>query len=463
MAKIIFAQEHYYPFQSVAKLSAYLKSVGHQVCMAIGSVEKIVSEIKQQKPDLIGFSILTPQRNFLIDVASAVKEAGIKAPVIAGGYDITFTPTVIEFSDLDIICRGEGEAPLEELCNRIDAGEDYTDIPNLWIKRDGEIIKNEMRTWAVDLDKRPFDDQDIYLDYDPFFKIVPFSQVIAGRGCPYKCSYCFSDSYRQLYQAEGSTKFCNLRSPENVIDELRILKDKYKAKYIFFNDSTLTYNVKWLREFLPKYGDEIGLPFAINAVAGEVTEEVGQLLRDTGCCELVKMGLETGNEKFRIEVLDKKVTDAQLETAVSILQKFNIRYSLLMMIGLPGETIDMSWETLETAGRLSTKGSTQSVGLFSPFPGLPITEYGIKIGQYRREDLDPYETTKPLPSNPRRATAKRKSLLEKIQLDPVSIVRKDIAPVVKSNRKALESNIQNSESNIITHYCPVNNRINPIG
>ena len=426
MANVLFVQETYFPFQSVAKLSAHMKSVGHDVCLSIGESEKVIKEIREKKPDLIAFSILTPYRNHMLEVSSAIKAAGIDTPIIAGGYDISFTPEIVEHSDVDIICRGEGEQALEELCDMLDSGSDYTGIANLWVKKDGKLHKNDMRVWAFDLDAQPFDDRDLYLDYDPIFSIFPFTQVIAGRGCPYQCTYCFNDAYRKIYQAEGSTKYCNYRSPDNVIDELKILKNKYKAKFIFFNDSTLTYNKKWLLEFLPKYASEIGLPMTINAVITELNDEIAKAIKDTGVYTLIRWGLETGNEEFRIKTLNKRFTNEQMTAGVKLMQKYDLNYSSLMMLGLPGETLDMSWETLDVASRIMTKGSTQSVGVFSPFPGLPLTDVGIKLGQYEPEDFGNYAAFNPHPGLPVKEKTIEKNLVERVpEVEESDIITSD--------------------------------------
>lgn len=399
VAKILFAQEIFFPFQSIARLSAYLKQRGHKVVLTIGDEKEIVRNINKENPDLVAFSVLTPYRNHMLASVTAIKKAGINTPLIAGGYDITFLPQIIEHSGLDIICRGEGEEPLAELCDRIDAKKDYLDIPNLWVKKGNSIYKNRMRIWSTDLDKFPFDDRDLYFDYDTYFKIIPFTQVLAGRGCPYLCSYCFNHGYRKIYEAEGSRGYCKLRSVENVIEELLILKNKYKARYIFFNDSTLAYNKQWLFHFLQEYRDKIKLLFSINAVMNEVDEELGRKLKESKYCILVRLALETGNEEYRMKILNKKITNKQLVDGAAILAKNKIRYSIAMMFGLPGETLDLAWETIEMAKKISVRDTVHAVNIFKPFPGLDITEYGIKLNQYRKEDISAFELPKALERN----------------------------------------------------------------
>lgn len=399
MANVLFAQEIYFPFQSTARLSAYLKDKGHKISLVIGDEKKVADAARASNPDLIAFSVLTPYRNHMLASVAAIKKAGVNTPVIAGGYDITFLPQIIEHSGLDIICRGEGEEPMAELCRRIDDRKDYSDIPNLWVKKGSKVYKNKMREWAVDLDKLPFDDRDIYFDYDGYFKIIPFTQVLAGRGCPYLCSYCFNHGYRKIYESEGSAGYCKLRSVENVIEELMILKNKYKARYIFFNDSTLTYNKKWIIPFLDQYREKIRIPLSINSVVSEIDDDIGRALKDSKYCILVRLGLETGNEDYRARVLNKKITNKQLFEGTAILRKYGIRYSMAMMFGLPGETLDLAWETIDMAKRLSAKDSVHAVNIFKPFPGLDITEYGIKIGQYRKEDVSAFELPNVLMKN----------------------------------------------------------------
>ena len=167
MTKVCFAQEMYFPLQSTQCLSAYLKDAGFETDVAIGTSEEIVDYIKETKPDLIAFSVLTAYRNHMLATSTAIKEAGIKTPIIAGGYDITFMPQILENSDLDMICLGEGGDPIVELTKAIDEGKDFRnlEIGNIHFKKeDGSINKVPMRYWHMDLDKAPMDDRDLYRD-----------------------------------------------------------------------------------------------------------------------------------------------------------------------------------------------------------------------------------------------------------------------------------------------------------
>jgi len=380
MAKVMFLQQIWFPLGQVMTLSAHLKNAGHDTKVSVGGGDKIIRELRRYNPDIIAFPVITSFRKFMVDMSKKIKDAGIKALIIIGGYDASFFPDIIEKAPIDVLCVGEGEDAFVEFANALDNKEDYSKISNLWVKKDGKIIKNDIRPFK-NVNEKVFDDRDIYREYDSYFRDLEFEQIMVGRGCPYRCSYCFNHKYRELYYPV-SKKYCELREVNNVIEECLILKNKYKVKNIFFNDSTLGYDKVWLREFIRRYKRDIDLPFTINATVMEIDEEFCQLIAGTGRCFIIRIGLETGNEKRRKEVLNKPIPDTQYYKAIGLLKKYKLKYSMAIMLGLPGETLENAFETLNLADKLSSKYSVVAVNIFKPFPKLDITEYGVRIGQY---------------------------------------------------------------------------------
>ena len=383
----------YFPLQSTMTLSAYLKKAGHTTDVAIGSPSKIVKYIKAEKPDLIAFSVLTSYRNHMLAAVDALKEEKIDTPLIAGGYDITFMPQILGNSNLDMICKGEGGDPIVELCNALDSNKDWRKlkIGNLHIKnKDGIVKKNPMRYWLMDMDSAPFEDRDIYWDKDPYFRIIPFTQVLAGRGCPYPCTYCFNAGYKKLHEDEGmdGKEYAKLRSVNHVIKELKTLVKKYKSKDFFFNDSTLTYNKKWILEFCEAYKkSKLQSTFSINVVIPEMSDDVIKALASTGKCRLVRFGLETGNEDFRYKTLRKSIKNEDIIKVTDRMNQYGIRYSMQMMLGLPGETKEYAMETLDVARRVTGPRGVHGINIFKPFPGLEINNIGLELGQYKATDV----------------------------------------------------------------------------
>ncbi|KOR27819.1 hypothetical protein TI05_18195 [Achromatium sp. WMS3] len=92
-------------------------------------------EVNEFEPDLIACSATEDTFPYAIKLLKNLSHKS-KAKTILGGVFATFAPNkVIQYPEIDIICLGDGEYPLLELCNRMATGQNYTDIPNLWIKQ----------------------------------------------------------------------------------------------------------------------------------------------------------------------------------------------------------------------------------------------------------------------------------------------------------------------------------------
>ncbi|KPK42874.1 MAG: hypothetical protein AMJ78_01005, partial [Omnitrophica WOR_2 bacterium SM23_29] len=235
-------------------LSAVLRKAGHKTELLFdpgaGDIEyklfflktqKIIRKrflqvARQFKPDLFCFSILTNLFPWCKETMRFLKSHFPDVPIIAGGLHPTMFPdVVIDVPEIDMICIGEGEDALLELCDSMEDGSRRKDIMNIWFKEDGKVIKNPLRPLRQNLDELPFPDKDLFYRYGCFRGRI---YVMTGRGCPYSCSYCFNHSYRQLYKDAG--KYVRQRSVDNCIEELIYYKSKYKIDEIFFYDDTFT-------------------------------------------------------------------------------------------------------------------------------------------------------------------------------------------------------------------------------
>lgn len=386
MAKVMFLQDVWFPLQGVMNLSASLKKAGHQTDVAVGSDEEIMGEIKQIKPDIVAMSSMTAYRSFMMKMTKRIKEEKLPCLTVVGGFDSSFFPEIIEqVKEIDVLCRGEGNDALVEFANCLDKGLDYSNINNLWVKKGNTIVKNQLAPF-VNINDKDFDDHDIYRKYK-FFRDVEFMQIMAGRGCPYRCSYCFNHKYQEMY-LPVSRRYASLRDPEIVVDEIETLKNKYGYKTVFFNDSTLGFNKDWIIEFCKMYKERgINLPFTMNMCANEVSEEVAKAVGETKNCYLIRMGLETGNERFRKKIIRKFVSNQQLIDATERLAKYNVPVSYQFMLGLPGETFELSLETLNLMSNISKKDTVQAPNIFKPFPRLDLTQYGMDIGLYDTQEI----------------------------------------------------------------------------
>lgn len=374
MAKIVFLQKGWTEQIGVMFLSSFLKEKGHQCELFIEGGEKdIISSALNAQPDLIGFSCVTMMRPWSLKVAKEIKEKS-KVPIIVGGIDPTFFPDIIKEEGIDIICRGEGELPLLELLNSAENGNIRESIENLWIKKNGTIYKNPIRTLISNLDEFPDPDRDLYYKYS-YLRKYPIKRVQAGRGCPYKCTYCFNRAYQELYKDKG--RYVRFRSVKRVINEIKDLKDKYGFRTITFNDDIFILNRRWINEFLEQYKREIKKPFICLATVNLLNEEIVKNLKEAGCYA-VYFGIESGNEKIRKEILKKNITNEQILQATKLLRRYRISSRPTNMLGIPGETLENAFETLDL--NIKVKPDISWCSIFTPYPGTDLAEIAVREG-----------------------------------------------------------------------------------
>ena len=290
MAKIAFIQNISYEYLGVMYLSAVLKKEGHEVEVFLYREEgkrNFLLELSRFRPDLVGFSCVTGNFNWAREFAFLVKEA-LPVLTIFGGPHPTICPEIINEPSIDIVCRGEGELTLCELAKKLDKKEDFSNVLGLWIKRDNKIFKNEIRPLVENLDIFPFPDRDLYRKKYPFLER---SQKIflAGRGCPFECSYCFNHALKKLYAGKG--QYVRLRQPSKVIDEIEFVKTNYLTRTVYMQDDTFILNRNFIRAFAPEYHQRAGLPLICLVRADLLNEEVVQNLHFAGC-QRVFMGVE---------------------------------------------------------------------------------------------------------------------------------------------------------------------------
>ncbi len=347
--------------------------------------EDLVRKVNEYKPDLIGITLVEDTYELgkrLLDAISYYE-----APVIAGGVFVTFSPEdVINDENIDMICIGEGEEALVELCERMRGKEDYSSVKNLWIKKNGQVTRNPMRK-LTDINKLPFIDYDIFEKkrlYRPMQgKIYTMIHVELDRGCPYDCTYCEAPHLRRLFQAQGCGTYYRRKKIDRAIEEIKHLVGKYSPDYINFNaESFLAKPVSELVEFAERYA-QIGLPFWCQSRPETVTEEKIRILKDMNC-QNMQFGIEHGNEEFRARILNRQYTNKQMMDAFKIVEKFGIAYTVNNIIGFPDETRELIFDTISVNRKINP--ATMNVYFFTPYRGTRLYQYCIEKGYLDRND-----------------------------------------------------------------------------
>ncbi len=343
-------------------------------------------KIIEFKPDLLAVSCSETTFMRGLRLISETRDLNIKN--IFGGVFPTFAPHLVMKHDcVDMLCVGEGENALVDLVNLLAESKDYSAVTNLWVRQsDGSIKKNSI-TKPVDINKLPpVTDIGIFGEkrfYRPMGgKILKMLPVETHRGCPYTCSFCNSPSQNILYQNSG--KFFRKKSMKLIKDEIESHIKKWDVEYIYFwADTFLAWSNKEFDEFIEMYKD-IKLPFWCQTRIETITYEKFKKLKEVGL-NRITFGMEHGNEKFRREVVKRNYSNKLAIELMQIPTQLDIPFSVNNIIGFPGETRELAFDTIELNRYF--KSDDTSCSILVPFHGTEIRKVAEEKGYIDKDSI----------------------------------------------------------------------------
>jgi radical SAM superfamily enzyme YgiQ (UPF0313 family) len=355
------------------------------------SVDEIIPEIEKHNPDFFviyddGFNYLTKMcltnmREAAFQMIRTAKHKG--CTVIVSSSDSTDHYEEYLNQGADYILIGEAELGLLELVNAISNNENVSQIPGIAYKEKHAVIKTVKRTVLKELDSLPFPAWDL-VNIHPYRNMWLKSKgyfslnMTTTRGCPFKCNWCAKPIYGNRY---------NSRSPENVVAELKILKEKFNFDHIWFCDDIFGLKPGWVNAFadiiekenLSSVKQGLKFSFKIQARADLLSQEgyIKDLAR--AGCENAWIGAESGSQRI-LDAMDKGITIDQIKYSTNLLKKYNIRPSFFIQFGYLGETMEDIKKTIRMINELLPC----EIGISVSYP-LPGTLFYEKVKASMRE------------------------------------------------------------------------------
>ncbi len=318
--------------------------------------------IQEAAPDVVGISTVTATFPSALAVARLVKRRlGDHVPVVMGGVHPTFRPDdALSEPAVDFVVKGEGEATMGELLERLEAGAPVDGVAGLlWRAPDGAIQRGLPRAPLMDLDALSFPRR-TGIVWEEYLQPSFYQSIITVRGCPYKCIYCSVPN-----TSDARTRY---RSATNVVDEVQQLVETYRIPYLFFHDSVFTLNRKRTVALCQELRRrDVFVPFALQTRADRVDPELLEMLREAGCHQIF-YGIESGDVET-LRRMKKKMPLETIRAAVDQTKALGIRCTGFFMVGFP-------WETeahIERTAYFATQLGLDAISLFSATP-LPGTE-----------------------------------------------------------------------------------------
>ncbi len=364
------------PPLGMAYISSILIKEGHDVknldMEALKmSFDSLSEFLKKECSTLVGVYGTTPISKYMTKCVKIVREACPDVTIIAGGPHVTLLPESVleEMPHVDYILRGEAEYTMRDFVTLLEEGaniEEIKKIPGIGFRQEGQFYISPEKPKIENLDDLPFPAYDL-LPLDCYFETGTERRVItvmSSRGCPNNCIFC-SDPV--IY----GHKF-RYRSPKNVVDEMEVLSNKYGIRHIVFYDSSF--------DIIPKRVENIcheiinrGLEYLtwrVRIRANLMTYSLLSLMKKAGCVE-ISVGVEGGTQKL-LDIAKKGLDANSVASIFNMAKELGIWIVGYFMFGLPGETHQDAYDTIELAKKLDPDWALFSIA--TPLPGTKFYE-----------------------------------------------------------------------------------------
>jgi magnesium-protoporphyrin IX monomethyl ester (oxidative) cyclase len=328
--------------------------------------EEIAYRIKCWSPDVVGINVpFSGWSRMAYEIASLVKSVDRDIITVLDGVHPSARPlNCLENPNVDYVIVGEAEETWMELANLIEKGADtqtLKSIRGIGFKSGGEKIITEPRPLIKNLDSLPFPARHL-LPMKVYFEAVkrsplrgeiskPWTVLITSRGCPYYCVFCTAHLVRgRVWRG---------RSPENVVEELEYLVDKYNIRQVDIHDDNMTLDkdrVAKICDLIVQKGLDIEWFLPNGVRADTLNENLLRKMRRSGC-KRVYVAPESGVQRVVNEVIKKNLDLRKVEEVVALCRKIGIKVSCFFVIGLIGETREDIEQTIKFAYKLRRLGA----------------------------------------------------------------------------------------------------------
>lgn len=348
---------------------------------------EIEDQITDFNPDIVGVNnLFSKQRENARHIYALAKKINPDIITIAGGAHPTVMPDlVMEDKNVDFVVLGEGEETIQGLIEYIEGRKEHDRLDGVALRKDGNVKVIPKTRFIDDLDKIPFPAWHL-LNMEKYFGLGEshgkrrhkyFSPIITSRGCPEGCTFCTAHHvWGRCYRK---------RSAENVIEEMRQLKNRYGIKELLFEDDNVTLDIHRAERIFDlmieeKLGFEWDTPNGVAAFA--LNERLVKKMKDAGCYKL-NIAVESGNPHVLKNIIKKPLDLHRIKPLLDYARSIGLEVGVFLIVGMPGESIDQIWDTFKFAKELKVYDAFVSVA--TPYPGSDLYKNCIEKGYITKD------------------------------------------------------------------------------
>jgi len=324
------------------------------------------------RPRILGISLFTFNRGAALRLAEEARASDPEIFVVAGGPHATHLADHLLTRNpaIDAIVVGEGEETMLELARTIRNGKDFGKVAGLVLRApDGTLVRTRPRLPVPRLDDLPH--PSAHYESHGVDRYAQFEFLITSRGCPARCTFCSTPDF-------WGTRL-RYRTPEHVLDELRLLQERFGLVTVSFRDDTFTVDKKRTIELCQKIlRSGLHLLWDCQSRVNAIDEERLVWMRRAGC-QHIQYGVESGSEAI-LRKLNKGIRLDQVVNACELTRRVGMQLSLYLITGVDGETTEDTAATMRLIRRLRPHD-----GIVSPlvvYPGTALYEEAKRLKGY---------------------------------------------------------------------------------
>ncbi|MGC8756749.1 MAG: B12-binding domain-containing radical SAM protein [bacterium] len=352
-------------------------------------LKEIYRIIHEFQPDIVGISALTLEAPAMYQIARFVKMI-TDIPVIVGGPHATSVPEeVIKNQNIDIVVMGEGEITFKELLDFYEHGSrGLFEINGIVYKNNGKIVTTPARDYIYHLDEMPFPAWDL-VELKKYAVTAsmstvgfrPYMVLLTSRGCPFHCTYCHNIMGKKF----------RARSVENVLEEMRILIEKYHINDFEIIDDISNFNRERFKQIMRGIIDrgwKVTLSFPNGVRTDLLDEEIVRLMRQAGTAE-ISIAVETVSPRLQ-KMVKKNLNLEKVKRMIDVCADEGMFIRAFFMLGFPTETEQELKATIDFACK--SKVHEALFFLVNPFGGTELSKQVEGMGKMpsnvKPEDFD---------------------------------------------------------------------------
>ncbi len=346
------------------------------------SANDLVARAVRERPDVFGINCSTHTFLSAIGALEKIHAALSETTLVMGGYHSTFAAEKIlhDYPFVDYVIKGEAERAFPDLLDRLEVGQEPTDVEGISYRHDGSVAGQPLAV-IKDLDALPFPDRTLLgdLEYGYFHQNIrltygKFTTIVSSRGCPFSCTYCSCAAFSQ--------RRWRARSATNVVDELQGL---YEAGYenVVFVDDNFTLKKSRVREICDQIRErKIRMRFYCEGRVDNAPYELLRTMKRAGF-EVMYFGVESPTPHV-LAYFRKGITAAQAQKAVADAKRAGMIVVTSFIIGAPVEAPADIQRTIDFIRTL--RPHAVQVNILDCLIGTPIWDGLVRDGIVAPDD-----------------------------------------------------------------------------